>query len=105
MGDKAGLISGGMKCEAGRLLACDCARSVGSVGSEVTGEVGNGAGVDEIATLLRAWVKVDVAGAESIDAGGMAEGNCIGMPRLDSAGRMAGGAGIGMAWLDEAVEV
>ena len=94
-----------MKCEAGRLLACDCARSVGSVGSEATREVGNGAGVDEIATLLRAWVKVDVAGAESIDAGEMAEGNCIGMPGLDGAGRMAGGAGIGMAWLDEAVEV
>ena len=78
-----------MKCEAGRLLACDCARSVGSVGSEVTEEVGNGTGVDEIATLLRAWVKVDATGAETIDAGGMAEGNCIGMPRLDGTGRMA----------------
>ena len=49
-----------MKCEAGRLLACDCARSVGSVGSEVAEEVANGAGLDEIAKCLRAWAKADV---------------------------------------------
>ena len=63
-----------MKCEAGRLLACDCAKSVGSMGGETTEEVASGAGVDEIAKLLRAWVKVDVAGAESVGAGGVAEG-------------------------------
>ena len=78
-GVRAGLISGGVKCEAGRLLACDCAKSVGSVGGETTEEVASSAGVDEIAKLLRAWVKVDVAGAESVGAGLMAEGNCIGM--------------------------
>ena len=94
-----------MKCEAGRLLACDCARSVGSVGSEVAGEVANSAGVEEIAKLLRTWVKADVAGAESVGAGRMAEGNCIGKAWLDGKRRVAKGAGIGVAWLDETVEV
>ena len=94
-----------MKYEAGRLLACDCARSVGSVESEGTGEVANGAGVEEIAKLLRTWVKADVAGAESVGAGRMAEGNCIDKAWLDGNGRVAEGTGIGAAWLEETVEV
>ena len=94
-----------MKCEAGRLLACDCARSIGTMGGETTGEVANGAGLDEIAKLLRAWVKVEVAGAESVGTGVLSEGNCIGMAWLDGTGRVTEGAGIGVAGLDEAVEV
>ena len=104
-GDRAGLISGGVKFEVGRLLACDCAKSVGSVGGETTEEVASNAGVDEIAKLLRAWVKVDVAGAETVGAGVMAEGKCMGMAWLDGTGRVAEGAGIDVAWLDGAVEV
>ena len=104
-GVRAGLISGGVKCEAGRLLACDCARSVGSMGGETTEEVASGARVDEIAKLLRAWVKVEVAGAESVGTGVLSEGNCIGMAWLDGTGRVTEGAGIGVAGLDEAVEV
>ena len=87
-GVRAGLISGGVKCEAGRLLACDCARSVGSMGGETTEEVTSGARVEEIAKLPRAWVKVDVVGAETVDTRVLAAGNCV-----------------GLAWLDETVEV
>ena len=104
-GVRAGLISGGVKCEAGRLLACDCARSVGSMGGETTEEVTSGARVDEIAKLPRAWVKVDVVGAETVDTRVLAAGNCVGMAWLDGAGKVAKGAGIGVARLDEAVEV
>ena len=94
-----------MKYDVGRLLACDCAKPIGSVGGETPGEVAKGVGVDEIATLLRAWVKVDVAGAGSVDAGEMAGGKCIGLAGLGGTGRVAGGAGIGLAWLDETIEV
>ena len=60
-GDRAGLISGGVKCEAGRLLACDCAKSVDTVESETTEEVASGARVDEIAKLLYiVWLKITI---------------------------------------------
>ena len=59
-GDKGGLVSGGMKCEAGRLLAWDWAGYVDSVGAESTGEVACGTGVVVIARLLRNWVRLDV---------------------------------------------
>ena len=104
-GVRAGLISGGVKCEAGRLLACDCARSVGSMGGGTTEEITSGARVDEIAKLPRAWVKVDVVGAETVDTRVLAAGNCVGLAWLDGAGKVAEGAGIGVARLDEAVEV
>ena len=94
-----------MEYDVGRLLACDCAKPIGSVGSETPEEVSKGAGVDEIATLLRAWVKVDVAGAGSVGTGEMAGGKCIGLAGLDGTGGVARGAGISVAWLDETVEV
>ena len=81
-GDRAGLISGGVKCEAGRLLACDCAKSVGSVGGKTTEEVASGAEVDEIARLLRDWVRLDEAGAGSVDVGRMFEDDGIGVACL-----------------------